>query len=51
MYYTVLIKSAEHKGGIHMTPKELIDCINKLLAQANTRQLELIRRIVQAIIK
>lgn len=34
-----------------MTPKEIIDRINQLLAQANTRQIELIFRIVQAILK
>lgn len=34
-----------------MMPKEMIDQINQLLAQANTRQLDLIRRIIHAIIK
>ena len=34
-----------------MTPKELIEKINQLLENANTRQLELIYKIVQAIIK
>ena len=34
-----------------MVKKEIIDQINQLLDQANNRQLELIRRIVQAIIK
>lgn len=34
-----------------MTPKEIINRINQLLTTANTRQLELICRIIQAIIK
>lgn len=34
-----------------MTPKELIEKINQLLENANARQLELIYKIVQAIIK
>lgn len=34
-----------------MTPEEIMEAINHLLAKANTRQLELIRRIIQAIIK
>ena len=34
-----------------MTQKEIIERINQLLAQANTRQLELIHRIVQAVLK
>lgn len=34
-----------------MTPKEMIDNINKLLAQANMRQLELIQGIIQDILK
>ena len=34
-----------------MTPKEIIDRINQLLAQANTRQLELIQGIIQDILK
>lgn len=34
-----------------MTPKEIIDRINKLLEQANKRQLELIYGIIQDILK
>lgn len=34
-----------------MITQKLIDRINQLLVRANTRQLELIHRIVQAIIK
>lgn len=34
-----------------MTPKTLIDRINSLLDKASARQLELILRIIQAIIK
>lgn len=34
-----------------MTTKEIIEHINKLLATANARQLELIRGIVQAILE
>lgn len=34
-----------------MTSKEIMEHINKLLATANTRQLELIRRIIQAVLK
>ena len=34
-----------------MTPKEIIDQINQLLAQANKRQLELIYGIIQDILK
>lgn len=34
-----------------MTSKELMEHINELLSTANTRQLELIHRIVQAILK
>lgn len=34
-----------------MINKELIATINQMLARANTRQLELICRIIQAIIK
>ena len=34
-----------------MTPKEMINRINQLLAQANTRQLELIYGIIQDILK
>lgn len=33
-----------------MTIKEITDHINQLLARANTRQLELIHRIVQAML-
>lgn len=42
---------ATREEGAYMTPKEMIDRINQLLAQANARQLELICRIVQAVIK
>lgn len=34
-----------------MTPKEIIDRINQLLTQANKRQLELILRMVQVVLK
>lgn len=34
-----------------MTRKEIIARINQLLAQANARQLELIHRIVQSVLK
>ncbi len=34
-----------------MARREIIDRINQLLVQANTRQLELISRIVQAVLK
>lgn len=34
-----------------MTPKEITENINRLLARANTRQLELIHRIVQSVLK
>lgn len=34
-----------------MTPKESIERINQLLENANARQLELIYKIVQAVIK
>ena len=34
-----------------MTSKEIMEHISELLATANTRQLELIHRIVQAILK
>lgn len=34
-----------------MTPKEMINRINQLLAQANIRQLELIYGIIQDILK
>lgn len=34
-----------------MTQKEIIDHINQLLAQANTRKLELIHRIIKAVLK
>lgn len=34
-----------------MIPKEIIDRINQLLAQANARQLELIHGIIQDILK
>ena len=34
-----------------MLSKELMDRINQLLAQANTRQLELILRLIQAVLK
>lgn len=34
-----------------MTTKELIDRINQLLNRANARQLDLICRIVQSVIK
>lgn len=34
-----------------MASKEIIDRINQLLAQANIRQLELIHRLVQTILK
>lgn len=38
-------------GGRYMTPKEIIEHINQLLDNASARQLELILRIVQAILK
>lgn len=34
-----------------MTPREIIDQINQLLTQANTRQLELILRMVRVVLK
>lgn len=34
-----------------MIPKEIIDRINQLLAQANARQLELILRMIKVILK
>lgn len=34
-----------------MTPREIIDQITQLLAMANVRQLELIRGIIQDILK
>lgn len=34
-----------------MTSQEIIDRINQLLAQANIRQLELVRGIIQDILK
>lgn len=34
-----------------MTIREISDCINQLLDQANKRQLELILRMVQAVLK
>ena len=34
-----------------MTPKEIIGHINQLLAQANKRQLDLILRMIQAVLK
>lgn len=34
-----------------MTPKEKIDQIDQLLAQANTRQLDLIFRMVRVVLK
>lgn len=34
-----------------MTKKELLEQIHRMLAEATTRQLELIRRIIKAIIQ
>lgn len=34
-----------------MTPKEIIDQINQLLAKANKRQLNLILRMIQVVLK
>lgn len=34
-----------------MTPREITDHINQLLAQANIRQLKLILRMVQVVLK
>lgn len=34
-----------------MTPKEMIERINQLLKQANPRQLELILRMIQVVLK
>lgn len=34
-----------------MTPKEIIDRINQLLDQANKRQLDLILRMIQVVLK
>lgn len=34
-----------------MTPKEMIDRINQLLSKANPRQLDLIFRMIQVVLK
>ena len=45
-----LIPATREEGAI-MTPKEIINHIISLLEHANIRQLELIDRIVQAVLK